>query len=71
MKRLTSRLQRSNSMFAFPTPERAPGLTINIGLAKPGGICRLLLVIDLRLRIFFASAHSASRSTKALGADGS
>jgi hypothetical protein len=41
MKRLTSRLHRSISMSAFPTPERALGLTINIGLAKPGGICRL------------------------------
>jgi hypothetical protein len=35
-------------MSAFPTPERAPGLTINIGLAKPG---TLFLVIDPRLRI--------------------
>jgi hypothetical protein len=52
MKRLTSRLQRSISMSAFPTPERALGLTINIGLAKPGGICRPpFLVIDPRLRI--------------------
>jgi hypothetical protein len=37
-------------MSAFPTPERALGLTINIGLAKPGGIDSVF-GDDPRLRI--------------------